>query len=87
MVDGLSTGASALFGTGSGAYMPDISNAQEISVLTSGGLGSSETGGPVIYVVPRSGGNKWAGASYYNFANGKMQGNNITDEQKERNRP
>jgi hypothetical protein len=85
MVDGLSTGASALFGTGSGAYMPDISNAQEVSVLTSGGLGSSETGGPVINVIPRSGGNRWASSAYYNFSNSKLQGNNITDEQKERN--
>jgi hypothetical protein len=84
-VDGLSTGASALFGTGTGAYMPDISNAQEISVVSSGGLGSSETGGPVINVIPRSGGNRWQGSYYFNFANSDMQGNNITDELKAQN--
>ena len=85
MVDGLSTGASALFGTGSGAYMPDITNAQEVSVLSSGGLGSTETGGPVINVIPRSGGNTWAAQTYYNYSTDNWQDRNITAEQKAEN--
>ena len=45
-VDGLSTGGSR-FGSGSGSFLPDISNAAEVQVVSSGGLGSAEVGGRV----------------------------------------
>ena len=44
-----------------GGYMADIANAQEISIQLSGALGESETGGATINIVPRSGGNRYAG--------------------------
>ena len=44
-----------------GGYMADIANAQEISIQLSGALGESETGGATINIVPRTGGNRYAG--------------------------
>jgi hypothetical protein len=84
-VDGLSTGGNRTNGTGSGVFLPDITNAQEVIVVASGGLGSAEAGGPVINVIPRSGGNTPSGSFYYNFSNDSLQGNNITRELREQN--
>ena len=44
-----------------GGYMADIANAQEITIQLSGALGESETGGATINIVPRTGGNRFAG--------------------------
>ena len=79
-VDGLATGGTRFGGTGSGTFLPDISNAQEVSVVASGAFGDAEAGGPIINVIPRSGGNTPAGSFYYNFSNDNLQGNNINDE-------
>jgi len=83
-VDGLSTGGSR-WGSGSGSFLPDISNAQEVQIISSGGLGSAEVGGPVINVIPRSGGNRFQASFYYNFSNNALQGDNITDELRSQN--
>ena len=37
----------------------DTANADEMQVLISGGLGESETGGPSINIIPKSGGNEF----------------------------
>jgi hypothetical protein len=84
-VDGLSTGGNRTNGTGSGVFLPDITNAQEVVVIASGGLGSAEAGGPIINVIPRSGGNTPSGSFYYNFSNDTLQGNNITADLRARN--
>ena len=44
-VDGLTTTA-ALNGGGASSYVPDIGNAQEISLSSSGGMGEMQAGGP-----------------------------------------
>jgi hypothetical protein len=62
-VDGMSAGA-AIGGAGVSGYLVDVANAQEIMVSLSGGLGEAEVGGPVINVIPRSGGNSLS-ASYF----------------------
>jgi hypothetical protein len=86
LVDGMNVGgptggASANSGGGGTSYFqPDMGNAQEVAVTTSGGLGEAESGGPVINVIPRSGGNRPSGAFYINYANDSFQGNNVTDE-------
>jgi hypothetical protein len=43
----------------------DTANVQELSFTLSGALGESETGGAAINIVPRTGGNRYAG-SYFN---------------------
>ena len=45
-------------------YFSDSRNSQEISVTVAGALGETETGGPVLNMVPRTGGNKMTGSFY-----------------------
>jgi hypothetical protein len=86
LVDGMNVGgptggAGANSGGGGTSYFqPDVGNAAELAVTTSGALGEAESGGPVINVVPRSGGNSPSGSIFFNYANGGMQGSNLTDE-------
>jgi hypothetical protein len=76
-VDGVGVGGNT---AGSSYYVADITNAQEISITTSGGMGEAEVGGPVMNVVPRTGGNTLRGSLFANYANGDMQGDNFTQE-------
>ena len=62
-LDGLSVG-SAFNGAGVSAYIPDVGNAEEISMVSSGGLGEAEVGGPTMNIVPKEGGNTIAGQFY-----------------------
>src|SRR5207245_10340988 len=62
-VDGLNTGA-AFNGAGVSSYVPDIGNAAEIAMTTSGGLGEAEVGGPTLSIVPKTGGNTVKGSVY-----------------------
>src|SRR5690606_37927045 len=50
-----------------------------LQVLVSGGLGEAEAGGPVVNVVPRSGGNTFRGSGFYSTAGEWSQSNNIDD--------
>jgi hypothetical protein len=75
-LDGLSVGA-ALGGSGTGYFVPDITNAQEVSVNSSGGMGEAEVGGPTMNVVPRQGGNEFKGTFFANGANDSLGSTNI----------
>ena len=59
-------------------------NAQELTYTLSGGLGEAETGGPTMNVVPRTGGNTFAGSFFFSGANSAMQGSNLTQELRRR---
>jgi Carboxypeptidase regulatory-like domain len=63
MVDGqaVNSGAGLPIVGQTGGYTADIASAQEINVQISGALGESETGGSSINIVPRTGGNRFAG--------------------------
>ena len=76
-VDGINVGASR-GGAGVGGYLTDIGNSQEVTFSTSGGLGEAETGGPVMNIIPRTGGNTFHGSFYAAAANEAMQGSNYT---------
>ena len=86
LVDGMNVGgptggAGANSGGGGTSYFqPDMGNAAELAVTTSGALGEAESGGPVINVVPRSGGNTPSGSFFFNYANSDFQGRNVSDE-------
>ena len=58
----------------------DVGNAQEMQVMVGGGLGESETGGPVANIVPRSGGNSYSGSAFISGTRSSLQADNITDE-------
>jgi hypothetical protein len=57
----------------------DVANAEEMQVLVSGGLGESETGGPIANIVPRSGGNTFSGNAFYSGTASKLQADNLDD--------
>jgi hypothetical protein len=63
MVDGVVVNGGAVLPLGglTNGYTADIAAAQEINIQLSGGLGESETGGASINIVPRTGGNRYAG--------------------------
>jgi hypothetical protein len=54
-------------------YVADTGAAQEIALTVSGGMGEAVTGGPIMNVVSRSGGNTFRGSLFANFANDSMQ--------------
>jgi hypothetical protein len=78
MVDGLSVGA-ALNGGGVSLYVPDTTNTQEMTMNLSGGLGEAETGGAVVNIIPRTGGNVYSGTAFTSLAGDWSQSNNIDD--------
>jgi hypothetical protein len=82
-LDGLNTGA-PLSGGGTSGYVPDLGSAQEVSFTTSGGLGEAEVGGPVMNIVPRTGGNTTKGTGYVAGVSGAMVGSNYTQGLKDR---
>jgi hypothetical protein len=69
MVNGtvINTGGGAGIMGMTGGYVADIANAQEVTVQISGALGESETGGAAINIVPRTGGNRYAGNFFANY--------------------
>jgi hypothetical protein len=78
-LDGLHVG-SAFNGAGVSSYRPDIGNATEVVMTTSGGLGEAEVGGPLLNVVPREGGNAIGGNFYASGVSRGMIGDNYTQE-------
>ncbi|HVG69384.1 MAG TPA: TonB-dependent receptor [Vicinamibacterales bacterium] len=85
-VDGISVG-SAFNGAGVSSYIPDVGNAREVTMTTSGGLGETEGGGPSMNIVPREGGNGLRGLFYAAGVGGAMIDSNYTQELKDRNLP
>lgn len=78
MIDGLPVAAS-FNGGGVSTFIYDVANTEEMQVLVSGGLGEAEAGGPVVNLVPRSGGNTFRGTAFYSTAGEWSQSSNIDD--------
>jgi hypothetical protein len=74
------TVAAAFNGGGVSSYILDTVGAEEVSTNVSGGLGEMEVGGPVMNIVPRSGGNRFAGQFFLNTAGDWSKGDNLDDE-------
>ena len=74
------TVAAAFNGGGVSSYILDTVNVDEVSVTVSGGMGESDTGGPVMNLVPRAGGNQFRGQAFYNNAGDWSRGDNLNDE-------
>jgi hypothetical protein len=75
-IDGLPVGA-AFNGGGTSGNAYDTFNAAELQVTVSGSLGDQETGGPILNIVPKTGGNQFRGQGFYTQAGSKFQSNNI----------
>ena len=82
-LDGLSVG-SAFNGAGVSAYIPDIGNAREVSMVSSGGMGEAEVGGPTMNIVPKEGGNSIDGQFHAATVTDGMVGSNYSPELKAR---
>jgi hypothetical protein len=87
MVDGVSVGQRGgsptsptdQVGVNMTMYQMNAGLMQETVISTSGGLGEAETGGVVVNMVPREGGNTYRGSLYGTFGNDAMQGSNYDD--------
>jgi hypothetical protein len=71
------TVAAAFNGGGVSSYILDTVGADEVTTNVSGGLGEMEVGGPVMNIVPRTGGNRFAGQFFINEAGDWSRGNNL----------
>jgi len=78
-VDGISVG-SAFNGAGVSSYIADVGNAREVTMITSGGLGDAENGGPSLNIVPKEGGNSVRGSFFAAGVTQGMIGSNYTEE-------
>jgi hypothetical protein len=65
---------------GFSSYVYDTVNAEEIAINVGGGLGESDIGGPIMNIIPRSGGNVFSGNAFYSNAGSWSSGENLTDE-------
>jgi len=77
LVDNISIAVPQAGGTN---YLTDPRNSQEVNFTTSGSLGEVESGGPVMNIVPKSGGNTLSVGTFFSWANGDLQGDNLSDE-------
>jgi hypothetical protein len=66
-------------GAGRGFYV-NAASAQEVSLETSGTSAESETGGIMLNVIPKEGGNRFRGYFFSNYTNGSLQNDNLSQE-------
>jgi hypothetical protein len=62
----------------------DVANAQEMQVMVGGGLGESETGGPIANIIPKSGGNAYSGNFFISGTRSGLQDDNVTADLQQR---
>ena len=79
-VNGMTVGAARSGGVSS--YVYDAVGVDEVSVRVGGGLGETDTGGPIMNIVPRSGGNTFRGTGFLSYAGKRFRGDNLTPELK-----
>src|SRR5438477_9315890 len=77
LVDGISIAVPQAGGTN---YLTAPRNSQALNFTTSGSLGEVESGGPVMNIVPKSGGNRLSASAFGSWANGNLQSGNLNDE-------
>src|SRR4030095_2287373 len=77
-INGMTVGAARSGGVSS--YVYDAVGVEEVVVRVGGGLGETDTGGPIMNIVPRSGGNTFSGTAFTSLAGDWSRGNNLNDE-------
>src|SRR6476469_9021908 len=77
-LDGMNVGAPGNGGGVSG-YLYDMSNASEVQVAISGGLGEADRGGPAFTIITKTGGNRFSGTAFTSYAGKWGQSSNIDD--------
>ena len=82
-LNGLMIGAPQV-GGGRTMYVPHAATSQEVAITTSGGLGENETGGVVVNLVTKDGGNSFNGSIFGTGAAGGLISSNYDDSLKSR---
>jgi len=77
-VNGMTVGAARSGGVSS--YVYDSVGVEEVAIRVGGGLGETDTGGPIMNIVPRSGGNNFSGTAFTSVAGDWSRGNNLNDQ-------
>jgi len=70
---------------GHSSYVYDTVNTDEVAITVGGGLGETDIGGPVMNIIPRSGGNTFSGSAFTSLAGDWSRGDNLDDEIRARN--
>ena len=65
---------------GFGSFVYDTVNADEVTITVGGGLGESDIGGPLMNIIPRSGGNTFSGSAFMSTAGDWSRSENLTDD-------
>jgi hypothetical protein len=65
---------------GFSSYVYDTVNAEEIAVSVGGGLGEQDIGGPLMNIIPKSGGNDFSGNAFLNTAGKWSKGDNLSSD-------
>src|SRR5215471_14651992 len=71
--------AASFNGGGVSSLAYDANNVDEVSVVVAGGMGDTDVGGPVMNLVPRTGGNSFKGQVFMNYAGHWSTGDNLDD--------
>ena len=71
--------AASFNGGGVSSLAYDANNVEEVSVVVAGGMGDTDVGGPVMNLVPKTGGNSFKGQVFWNTAGNWSRGDNIDD--------
>src|SRR5436190_5854468 len=76
-LDGLTIGGPSV-GNSATSYVVDASATEEVTFAGAGGLGETETGGLVMNLVPKTGGNSTHGSLFLSGTGEKLQSDNLT---------
>jgi len=77
-INGMTVAAARSGGVSS--YIYDSVNVQEVAITVGGGLGESDIGGPVMNLVPKSGGNIFKGSGFISGSGNWSSGNNLSSD-------
>src|SRR5215475_7145613 len=77
-INGMTVAAARSGGVSS--YIYDTVNSQEVAITVGGGLGESDIGGPVMNLVPKSGGNTFKGTGFLSGSGGWSSGSNLSSD-------
>lgn len=82
LLDGLTIGSPPSSSSPT-SYVVDVGQAEEVTFMTAGTLGETETAGLVMNIVPKSGGNTTGGSLFASGTSGRLQSDNLTQELKD----
>src|SRR4029077_8403188 len=80
-LDGFTVGGPAV-GNSATSYVVDAGTTEEVTFASAGGLGETETGGLVVNLVSKTGGNATHGSLFFSGTGESLQSSNLTPDLK-----